>query len=64
MQISNFKNSDKNQTIWSLFKYWNKFSILMCEALDEIHEAQLAVLIAKMRREKEKTEKPIEVISQ
>ena len=36
----------------------------MCETLDEIHEAQLVALIAKMRREKEKTEKPIEVISQ
>jgi hypothetical protein len=33
----------------------------MCETLDEIHEAQLAVVIAKMR--KEKTEK-LEVISQ
>ena len=36
----------------------------MCEALDEIHEAQLAAIITKMRREKEKTEKPIEIISQ
>ena len=36
----------------------------MCETLDEIHEAQLAAIIAKMRKEKEKTEKPIEVISQ
>jgi len=26
----------------------------MCETLDEIHDAQLAVVIAKMRREKEK----------
>jgi hypothetical protein len=34
----------------------------MCETLDEIHEAHLASIIAKMR--KEKTEKPIEVISQ
>jgi hypothetical protein len=33
----------------------------MCETLDEIHEAQLAVIIAKMR--KEKTEK-LEVIAQ
>jgi hypothetical protein len=36
----------------------------MCETLDEIHEAQLAAIIAKMRKEKEETEKPIEVISQ
>lgn len=36
----------------------------MCETLDEIHEAQLAVLLAKMRKEaKEKQEKPIEVIA-
>ena len=34
----------------------------MCETLDEIHEAQLAVVIAKMR--KEKTEKAIEAITQ
>jgi hypothetical protein len=34
----------------------------MCETLDEIHEAQLGAVIAKMR--KEKTEKPLEVISQ
>jgi hypothetical protein len=33
----------------------------MCETLDEIHEAQLAEIIAKMR--KEKIEKPIEPIS-
>jgi hypothetical protein len=36
----------------------------MCETLDEIHEAQLAAIITKMRKEKEKTENPIEVISQ
>ncbi len=34
----------------------------MCETLDEIHEAQLSAVIAKMR--KEKTEKPLEVIAQ
>jgi hypothetical protein len=28
----------------------------MCETLDEIHEAQLAAVIAKMRREKTKLE--------
>lgn len=33
----------------------------MCETLDEIQEAQLAVVIAKMRKEKTK-EKPLEVI--
>jgi hypothetical protein len=33
----------------------------MCETLDEIHEAQLAAVIAKMR--KEKTERPLEVIA-
>jgi len=32
----------------------------MCETLDEIHEAQLAALLAKMRKEKEK---PIEVVA-
>jgi hypothetical protein len=35
----------------------------MCETLDEIHEAQLAAIITKMRKEKEKSEKPLEVIS-
>ena len=35
----------------------------MCETLDEIHEAQLAAVIAKMRKEKVKTEKPIEIIA-
>ena len=34
----------------------------MCETIDEIHEAQLASVIAKMR--KAKTEKPVEVIAQ
>ncbi len=33
----------------------------MCETLDEIHEAQLAAVIAKMRKAKEKT---VEVIAQ
>jgi hypothetical protein len=33
----------------------------MCETLDEIHEAQLAALLAKMR--KEAKEKPIEVVA-
>jgi hypothetical protein len=36
----------------------------MCETLDEIHEAQLAAVIAKMKKEKAKTENPIEVIAQ
>jgi hypothetical protein len=31
----------------------------MCETLDEIHDAQLATVIAKMRKEKAKTEKQI-----
>ena len=35
----------------------------MCETLDEIHEAQLASVIAKMKKEKAKTEKPIEIIA-
>jgi len=35
----------------------------MCETLDEIHEAQLAAVIAKMRKEKTQTEK-LEVIAQ
>jgi len=33
----------------------------MCETLDEIHEAQLAAVIEKMRKEKE--EKPLKVIT-
>jgi len=28
----------------------------MCETLDEIHEAQLSAVIARMRKEKAKTE--------
>jgi hypothetical protein len=36
----------------------------MCDSLDEIHEAQLAALFAKMRKGiKVKQEKPIEVIA-
>jgi hypothetical protein len=31
----------------------------MCETLDEIHEAQLAAVIAKMRREKTKLENQV-----
>jgi hypothetical protein len=29
----------------------------MCETLDEIHDAQLAAVISKMRKEQSKTEK-------
>jgi hypothetical protein len=29
----------------------------MCETLDEIHDAQLAAVIARMRKEQSKTEK-------
>jgi len=35
------------------------FRDIMCETLDEIHEAQLAAVIAKMRKQKAKTENPI-----
>ena len=36
----------------------------MCETLDEIHEAQLASLLAKMQKEaKTKQEKPVEVVA-
>lgn len=35
----------------------------MCETLDEIHEAQLAMVIARMRKEKSKKE-PLEIIAQ
>ena len=48
----------------SLFKYLNQILIFMCETLDEIHEAQLAALIAKMRKAKAKSEKPIEITAQ
>ena len=35
----------------------------MCETLDEIHDAQLAAVIAKMRKEAKKEEKPIPAIA-
>ena len=35
----------------------------MCETLDEIQEAQLAAVIAKMRREAKKEEKPIPAVA-
>jgi hypothetical protein len=35
----------------------------MCETLDEIHEMQLAAVIAKMRKEARKEEKPIPAIA-
>ena len=36
----------------------------MCETLDEIHEAQLAAVIARMRQQKDKsTEAPLLVYS-
>lgn len=31
----------------------------MCQTLNVIHEAQLAAVIAKMRKQKAQTEKPI-----
>ena len=31
----------------------------MCDTLDEIHDAQLATVIARMRKEKEKIEKQV-----
>jgi hypothetical protein len=31
----------------------------MCETLDEIHDAQLAAVIARMRKEKETIEKQV-----
>jgi len=34
----------------------------MCETLDEIHEAQLAAVIDRLRRQKTHTEKIIAVI--
>jgi len=34
----------------------------MCETLDEIHEAQMAFVIAKLR--KEKTKETLEIITQ
>ncbi len=35
----------------------------MCETLDEIHDAQLAVIISKMRKEAKKEEKPIPAVA-
>jgi len=31
----------------------------MCDTLDEIHDAQLTAVIARMRKEKAKTEKQV-----
>jgi len=31
----------------------------MCDTLDEIHDAQLVAVIARMRKEKEKIEKQV-----
>ena len=36
----------------------------MCETLDEIHEAQFAAVIDKLRKEKAKTQNTIEIIAQ
>lgn len=35
----------------------------MCETLDEIHAMQLATVIAKMRKEAKKEEKPIPAVA-
>ena len=35
------------------------FRDIMCQTLDEIHEAQLAAVIARMRKQRAKTENPI-----
>ena len=35
----------------------------MCETLEEIHDAQLAAIIAKMRKEAKKEEKPIPAVA-
>jgi hypothetical protein len=35
----------------------------MCETLDEIHDAQLAAIIAKMRKETKKEGKPIPAVA-
>jgi hypothetical protein len=35
----------------------------MCETLDEIHSMQLAVIIAKMRKETKKEEKPLPAVA-
>jgi hypothetical protein len=36
---------------------------IMCETLDEIHEAQLAAILAKMRKEAKKEEKPLPAVA-
>jgi hypothetical protein len=35
----------------------------MCETLDEIHSMQLATIIAKMRKEAKKEEKPLPAVA-
>jgi hypothetical protein len=35
----------------------------MCEALDEVHAVQLAALIAKMRKESKKEERPLPAVA-
>jgi hypothetical protein len=35
----------------------------MCETLDEVHAMQLAAIIAKMRKETKKEEKPLEAVA-
>lgn len=35
----------------------------MCETLDEIHATQLAAVIAKMRKETKKEEKPLPAVA-
>jgi hypothetical protein len=35
----------------------------MCETLDEIHDAQLAAIIAKMKKQAQKEEKPIPAVA-
>jgi len=39
-----------------------KILLFMCETLDEIHEAQLAAVIAKMRKERAKKD-TVEIIA-
>jgi len=43
------------------FKYYQANIYYMCNSLDEIHAAQLAALLEKMKKESKKLEKPIEV---
>ena len=52
---------DFSSNFFPLFKYTGSFLISVCETLDEIHEGQLDVVIAKMREEKSKTQKPVEI---